>query len=124
LPRIEGDWAIQYGGTPKGRIVERMAKRKQTSEPTWTDVKAKLADFDRAALLGLIQSLYTAHRDIRRFFMPALAWPRTCWSRTRKPLIGSFGLTCSGSRTPLSPKPSEPSLITRRQLAIPRHWQS
>ena len=40
--------------------------------------------------------------------MPALAWPRTCWSRTRKPLIGGFGLTCSGSR--LSPKPSGPSL--------------
>ena len=24
--------------------------------------------------------------------MPALAWARTCWSRTRKSLIGGFGL--------------------------------
>jgi hypothetical protein len=57
----------RVGGTPEGRIVERMAKRKQTSQPTWTDVKAKLADFDRAALLGLIQSLYAAHKDNQLF---------------------------------------------------------
>ena len=37
------------------------------SQPTWTDVKAKLADFDRAALLGLIQSLYRAHKDNQTF---------------------------------------------------------
>src|SRR6266567_7660169 len=52
---------------PMGRIVERMAKRKPKSQPTWTDVKAKLAEFDRAALLGLIQSLYTAHKDNQTF---------------------------------------------------------
>ena len=50
-----------------GTIVERMAKRKQKSQPTWTDVKAKLADFDRAALLGLIQSLYAAHKANQTF---------------------------------------------------------
>ena len=44
-----------------------MAKRKSKSQPAWTDVKAKLADFDRAALLGLIQSLYTAHKDNQTF---------------------------------------------------------
>lgn len=37
------------------------------SQPTWTDVKAKLADFDRAALMGLIQSLYSAHKDNQMF---------------------------------------------------------
>ena len=50
-----------------GRIVERMAKRNSKSQPTWTDVKTKLADFDRAALLGLIQSLYAAHKDNQTF---------------------------------------------------------
>src|SRR5438876_8996344 len=45
----------------------RMAKRKSKSQPTWTDVKTKLADFDRAALLGLIQSLYTSHNDDQTF---------------------------------------------------------
>jgi hypothetical protein len=44
-----------------------VAKRKSKSQPTWTDVKAKLADFDRAALLGLIQSLYSAHKDNQTF---------------------------------------------------------
>ncbi len=77
LPRMEGTWVIQYrldlrrlariDGTPEGRIVERMAKHKQKSQPTWTDVKAKLADFDQAALLGLIQSLYAAHKDNQTF---------------------------------------------------------
>jgi hypothetical protein len=57
----------QIDGTPEGRIVERMAKRKSKSQPTWTDVKAKLADFDRTALLSLIQSLYTAHKDNQTF---------------------------------------------------------
>jgi hypothetical protein len=52
---------------PEGRIVERMAKRKPKSQPTWTDVKAKLADFDRAALLGLIQSLYAANKENQMF---------------------------------------------------------
>ena len=44
-----------------------MAKRKLKSQPTWTDVKAKLEDFDRAALLGLIQSLYGARKDNQTF---------------------------------------------------------
>jgi hypothetical protein len=44
-----------------------MAKRKSKSQPTWTDVKAKLAGFDRAALLGLIQSLYSAHKGNQKF---------------------------------------------------------
>src|SRR5450755_582664 len=45
----------------------RMTKPKSKSQPTWTDVKRKLADFDRAALLGLIQSLYAAHKDNQMF---------------------------------------------------------
>ena len=45
----------------------RNTKGQSRSQPTWTDVKAKLADFDRAALLGLIQSLYSAHKDNQMF---------------------------------------------------------
>jgi hypothetical protein len=52
---------------PVGRILGYMGKRKPKSQPTWTDVKAKLADFDRAALLGLIQNLYAAHKDNQAF---------------------------------------------------------
>ena len=44
-----------------------MAKRKSKSQPTWADVKAKLKGLDRAGLLGLIQSLYSAHKDNQTF---------------------------------------------------------
>ena len=50
-----------------GKIVECMAKPTPKSQPTWTDVKERLADFDRTALLGLIQSLYSAHKDNQTF---------------------------------------------------------
>src|SRR5208283_5028433 len=37
------------------------------AQPKWSDVKAKLASFDRVGLLGLIQDLYAAHKDNRTF---------------------------------------------------------
>jgi len=42
-----------------------MANRR--SSPTWSDVKAKLADFDRAGLIGLVQDLYAASKDNKAF---------------------------------------------------------
>ena len=42
-----------------------MANKK--SSPTWSDVKAKLADFDRAGLIGLVQDLYAANKDNQAF---------------------------------------------------------
>ena len=44
-----------------------MARRQPASKPSWTDVKAKLASFDRLGLLGLIQDLYAAHKDNQAF---------------------------------------------------------
>src|ERR1017187_4644284 len=76
-----------------------MAKRKPKSQPTWTDVKAQLADFDRAALLGLIQSLYSAHKDNQMFLHSRFGLGGDVLNRTRKSLIGGFGLTCCGSST-------------------------
>ena len=42
-----------------------MATKK--SAPSWSDVKTKLADFDRAGLLGLVQDLYAASKDNQAF---------------------------------------------------------
>lgn len=42
------------------------AKAKKTS-PTWSDVKTKLADFDRAGLRALVQDLYAASKDNQAF---------------------------------------------------------
>ena len=35
-------------------------KKTAKNTPSWSDVKTKLADFDRAGLLGLVQDLYAA----------------------------------------------------------------
>ena len=37
------------------------------ANPSWIDVKAKLADFDRPSLFGLVQDLYTASKDNQVF---------------------------------------------------------
>lgn len=42
-----------------------MATKKNT--PSWTDVKTRLADFDRTGLTGLIQDLYAASKDNQAF---------------------------------------------------------
>ena len=44
-----------------------MTRRHPRSQPTWTDVKVKLATVDRTGLMGLIQDLYAAHRDNQTF---------------------------------------------------------
>ncbi|OYT90622.1 MAG: hypothetical protein CFE43_17155 [Burkholderiales bacterium PBB3] len=42
-----------------------MATKQNT--PSWSDVKTKLVDFDRAGLLGLVQDLYAASKDNQVF---------------------------------------------------------
>jgi len=44
-----------------------MTKPQSKSQPTWNDVKAKLVEFDRPALLDLVHDLYAAHKDNRAF---------------------------------------------------------
>jgi len=44
-----------------------MATRPQKTSPTWSDVKVKLADFDRAGLLGVVQDLYASSKDNQAF---------------------------------------------------------
>ena len=39
----------------------------QKKSPTWSDVKAELADFDRASLQGLLKDLYGASKDNQAF---------------------------------------------------------
>jgi hypothetical protein len=43
-----------------------VAKPKKTS-PTWSDIKVRLTEFDRAGLFGLIQDLYAASKDNQIF---------------------------------------------------------
>lgn len=43
----------------------RVAAKK--GSPTWSDVKGKLIDIDRAGLMGLVQDLYAASKDNQAF---------------------------------------------------------
>lgn len=47
-------------------MTERKAKATKATA-SWSDVKAKLADFDRTGLLGLVQDLYAASKDNQAF---------------------------------------------------------
>jgi hypothetical protein len=44
-----------------------MAERKSKAKPSWSDIKSRLSDFDRAGLIGLIQGLYTASKETQVF---------------------------------------------------------
>ena len=44
-----------------------MTRRTPSSQPKWTDVKAKLASLDRLGLVGLIQDLYAFQKDNQTF---------------------------------------------------------
>ena len=44
-----------------------MASKLRQPSLGWTDVKDRLADWDRTALLGLIHDLYAASKDDRAF---------------------------------------------------------
>jgi len=44
-----------------------VAKRQSKANPTWEEVKAELAGFDRAALLAVLQDLYAAAESNRTF---------------------------------------------------------
>ena len=44
-----------------------MAVNKIRTAPTWSDVKAKLALFDRAGLVGLLSDLHSLSRDNQAF---------------------------------------------------------
>jgi hypothetical protein len=44
-----------------------MGQRPTKSKPTWADVKTRLAGFDRASLLGVLQDLYAADKGNRAF---------------------------------------------------------
>ena len=48
-----------------------MATKKNT--PSWSEVKTKLVDFDRADLLGLLQDLYAANKDNQAFLHARLS---------------------------------------------------
>jgi hypothetical protein len=68
-----------------------MPRRQEGSQPTWTDVKVKLASFDRLGLLGLIQDLYAAHQDNQAFLHARFGLGEDVLNPTRKSSIAGSG---------------------------------
>ena len=60
-------YEIPHGREGSIESNKNMIRRQFKSQPTWTDVKAKLASFGRIELLGLVQDLYAAHKDNQTF---------------------------------------------------------
>jgi hypothetical protein len=54
-------------GPERRRTSGSLMEASQSSVPTWSDVKAKLADFDRTGLIGLVQDLYAASEYSQAF---------------------------------------------------------
>ncbi len=50
-----------------GNIEVHVGNHQSKTLPTWADVKVRLGDFDRGALLALIHNLYTAHKNNQLF---------------------------------------------------------
>ena len=47
--------------------VQEMTNKAKNTAPIWSDVKIRLADFDRAGLLHLVQDLYATSKDNQAF---------------------------------------------------------
>lgn len=51
----------------KARQEEEMSVAGKKGSPSWSDVKVRLTDLDRAGLVGLVQDLYAASKDNQTF---------------------------------------------------------
>jgi hypothetical protein len=94
-----------------------MTKRPPRSQPTWTDVKAKLASLDRIALTGLIQNLYAADMDNQTFLHTRFGLGEDVLKPYKKSWTAGSGRTYCGTRIYLSQMPSRPFPVTERLLA-------
>jgi hypothetical protein len=57
---LHGERADHHAEPVRISVVAVPPPRNPKAKPTWIDVKAKLADFDRAKLLSVVADLYSA----------------------------------------------------------------
>jgi len=95
----------------------QMTKRHPRSQPTWTDVKAKLADLDRTKLNGLFRIFYAAHKDNQTFLHTRFGLGEDVLKPTRKPWSAGSGRMCCVTRIFRLQRPNRPFPVTERRLA-------
>lgn len=62
-----GNYAVPLEGRMAVSSLRSKSMTTKKTHPSWSDVKARLADVDRAGLLGLVQDLYAASKDNKDF---------------------------------------------------------
>jgi hypothetical protein len=97
--------------------------KQSKSQPKWTDVKAKLASFDRAGLLGLVQDLYAAHPDNRTFLHTRFGLGQDILE-PYKQTIDRWLWPDAFRKQDTSVANGKPFPITRRSAATPPAWPS
>jgi hypothetical protein len=102
-----------------------MGARQSKSQPSWTDVKAKLASFDQKGLLGLIQDLYAANKENQTFLHARFGVGDDALQPYKQTIERWVSPDVLKKQQDISVRrPSKPFLITKRQLAIPPDWPS
>jgi len=99
------------------------AKPKKTS-PTWIDVKAKVADFDRAGLLGFLQDLYAGSKDNQAFLHARFGLGGDVLEPYKVIINRWLGLTCSRISSRQFPRPRRRLQITIGLPGSLKDWPS
>jgi len=101
-----------------------MGKRRKQSKATWVDVKAKLASFNRAALLSLIQNLYASDRGNRAFLHARFGLGDDPLCPYKNMIDRWLWPDAFRDSRPLYRKPRRQSLNTKRRSAILWAWRN
>jgi hypothetical protein len=80
------------------------------TKPTWSDVKARLQEFDRTGLLTLIQDLYAASKDNQVFLHARYGLGEDVLKPYKQTIDRRL------------PRPRRPSPTTRRRSACRLAW--
>jgi hypothetical protein len=79
---------------PPGHPESKMAalpKRKRI-KPTWSDVKAKVDEFDKAGLIQLVAELYSFHKDNQSFLHARSSLGRNPLDDFRKKIVNGWSV--------------------------------
>lgn len=101
-----------------------MATKK--ANPPWNDVKGKLAGFDRASLLALVQDLYAASKDTQAFLHTRLHLGEDVLKPYKATIDRWLWPDVFGNQdiSTRRPKPRKPSRTTKRRWVHPKGWPS
>jgi hypothetical protein len=105
-------------------MAESTEKRATGTKPSWSDVKARLASFNRAELLALVQSLYAASRDNQAFLHARLDLGSDPIAPYKETISRWVHPDVYKGQDYSNPRRKKPYRTTRRLLEGPTAWPS